>query len=115
MKNKSLLAAVFGAIAVLAPLAAGAKDWTHVKVGIEGAFPPWNLMDSSGKLAGFDVDLINNLCSRAKVDCELIAGEWNAMIPSLNAGKFDDADFSNWTHAEKKSNIGGILRFQRSF
>ena len=78
MKNKSLLAAVFGAIAVLAPLAAGAKDWTHVKVGIEGAFPPWNLMDSSGKLAGFDVDLINNLCSRAKVDCELIAGEWNA-------------------------------------
>lgn len=89
MKNKSLLAAVFGAIAVLAPLSAGAKDWTHVNVGIEGAFPPWNLMDSSGKLAGFDVDLINNLCSRAKVDCELIAGDWNAMIPGLNAGKFD--------------------------
>ncbi|MDK4723825.1 transporter substrate-binding domain-containing protein [Rhizobium sp. CNPSo 3968] len=89
MKNRNLFAAMFGAIAFLAPLAAGAKDWTHVKVGIEGSFPPWNLMDSSGKLAGFDVDLINDLCKRAKVDCELIAGEWNAMIPSLNAGKFD--------------------------
>jgi len=89
MKNRKMLAAVFGMIAFLAPLTAGAKDWTHVKVGIEGAFPPWNLMDSSGKLAGFDVDLINDLCKRAKVDCELIAGEWNAMIPSLNAGKFD--------------------------
>jgi len=89
MKNRNLLAAIFGAIAFLAPLSAGAKDWTNVKVGIEGAFPPWNLMDSSGKLAGFDVDLINDLCKRAKVDCELIAGEWNAMIPSLNSGKFD--------------------------
>ncbi|WP_113353351.1 transporter substrate-binding domain-containing protein [Rhizobium dioscoreae] len=89
MKNRKMLAAVFGMIASLAPLTAGAKDWTQVKVGIEGAFPPWNLMDSSGKLAGFDVDLINDLCKRAKVDCELIAGEWNAMIPSLNAGKFD--------------------------
>jgi ABC-type amino acid transport substrate-binding protein len=70
-------------------MAANAKDWTHVKVGIEGAFPPWNLMDSSGKLAGLDVDLIHDLCTRAKVDCELIAGDWAGMIPGLNAGKYD--------------------------
>jgi ABC-type amino acid transport substrate-binding protein len=89
MKTKNLFIAMLAAVAALAPLTAGAKDWTHVKVGIEGAFPPWNMMDSSGKLAGFDVDLMNDLCTRAKVECELIAGEWNAMIPSLNAGKFD--------------------------
>lgn len=89
MKKKRLLITVFAAVAALAPLTAGAKDWTHVKVGIEGAFPPWNMMDSSGNLAGLDVDLMNDLCARAKVECELIAGEWNAMIPSLNAGKFD--------------------------
>ncbi|WP_244564604.1 transporter substrate-binding domain-containing protein [Rhizobium sullae] len=83
------LAAVAAAILSLGPASADAKDWTHVKVGIEGAFPPWNMIDSSGKLAGFDVDLINDLCTRAKVECELTAGEWTAMIPSLNAGKFD--------------------------
>lgn len=89
MKRKNLL--LFGLAVVLstAAIAAEAKDWTHVKVGIEGAFPPWNMMDSSGKLAGFDVDLINDLCARAKVECELTPGEWTAMIPSLNAGKFD--------------------------
>ncbi|QND65598.1 porin [Mesorhizobium loti] len=38
-----------------------------------------------------------------------------AEVDYLNAGKFGDADFSNWTKASKKSNIGGILRFQRSF
>jgi octopine/nopaline transport system substrate-binding protein len=87
-KNKLFLAA-FAAALALAPVAASAKDWTHVKVGIEGAFPPWNLMDPSGKLAGLDVDLIHDLCARAKVDCELIAGDWSGMIPGLNAGKYD--------------------------
>jgi lysine-arginine-ornithine-binding protein len=88
MKTK-FFAAVAAAILSLGPASAHAKDWTHVKVGIEGAFPPWNMIDSNGKLAGFDVDLINDLCTRAKVECELTAGEWTAMIPSLNAGKFD--------------------------
>lgn len=60
-----------------------------VNVGIEGAFPPWNALDSKGQLSGLDVDLIKNLCERAKLECALHAGDWNAMIPSLNAGKFD--------------------------
>jgi len=72
-----------------AQIDAKAEDLTHVKVGIEGAFPPWNLMDSTGKLKGLDIDVINDLCARAKVDCELIAGDWAGMIPGLNAGKFD--------------------------
>ncbi|AYG63220.1 transporter substrate-binding domain-containing protein [Rhizobium jaguaris] len=88
MRKNFILTAIAVALA-FAPVAANAKDWTHVKVGIEGAFPPWNLMNSSGKLAGLDVDLINDLCTRAKVDCELIAGDWAGMIPGLNAGKYD--------------------------
>jgi hypothetical protein len=38
-----------------------------------------------------------------------------AEVDYLNAGKFGDADFNNWTKATKKSSVGGILRFQRSF
>jgi octopine/nopaline transport system substrate-binding protein len=66
-----------------------AKDWTNVRVGVEGAFPPWNMINPDGKLAGLDIDLINDLCARAKVKCELTTGEWSSLIPSLNAGKFD--------------------------
>jgi lysine-arginine-ornithine-binding protein len=88
MREKIALAAIAAALA-FAPLAAQAKDWTYVKVGIEGAFPPWNMMNSSGTLAGLDVDLINDLCARAKIDCELVAGDWAGMIPGLNAGKYD--------------------------
>jgi lysine-arginine-ornithine-binding protein len=87
MKKTTLALALLSAIAI-GP-AANAKDWTKVNVGIEGAFPPWNALDSQGKLEGFDVDLIKDLCSRAKVECNLVTGEWSAMIPGLNAGKFD--------------------------
>src|SRR5579862_2649116 len=66
-----------------------AKDWSHVRIGVEGAFPPWNMIGADGKLAGFDIDLSQDLCRRAAVECELIAGEWTSLIPSLNSGKFD--------------------------
>lgn len=76
-------------VAAFGPTGAAAKDWTEVRVGVEGAFPPWNTIGPDGKLAGFDIDLMNDLCPRAQVKCTLIPGEWSSLIPSLNAGKFD--------------------------
>ncbi len=85
-----------GALLLIAPLLAigharlaRATDWTHVRIGVEGAFPPWNMTLPDGKLAGLDIDLANDLCRRAKVSCTLISGEWTSLIPSLNAGKYD--------------------------
>jgi ABC-type amino acid transport substrate-binding protein len=67
------------AVAALGLSAAQAKDWKEVRIGVEGAFPPWNMIGSDGKLAGLDIDLANDLCQRAAV----------TLIPSLNAGKYD--------------------------
>jgi octopine/nopaline transport system substrate-binding protein len=89
MKRSRFFAAILMTGLSLTATAALAKDWTHVRVGIEGAFPPWNALDSKGQLTGFDVDLIKDVCARAKVECELLTGEWTSLIPGLNAGKFD--------------------------
>ena len=86
MFRRSLLAAALAA-SLASP--AVAKDWTDVRIGVEGAFPPWNMTLPDGKLAGLDIDLANDLCRRMQVHCTLIAGEWSSLIPSLNAGKFD--------------------------
>jgi lysine-arginine-ornithine-binding protein len=88
---KKLISAATAAAALLAlaALPAAAKDWSTVRIGIEGAFPPWNAMGPDGKLTGLDVDIANDLCARAKVKCELVQNEWSSIIPSLNAGKFD--------------------------
>ncbi|TIR63210.1 MAG: porin, partial [Mesorhizobium sp.] len=38
-----------------------------------------------------------------------------AEVDYLHDGKFGDLDDRNWTNANKKNSVGGMLRFQRSF
>jgi octopine/nopaline transport system substrate-binding protein len=88
MKYKLL----FTAAAVAAALsidAAVAKDWTHVKVGVEGVFPPYSEIGPDGKLKGWDIELTTELCKRAKVECEFVPTDFSALIPGLLAGKTD--------------------------
>jgi octopine/nopaline transport system substrate-binding protein len=82
------LGAALAAGLALAP-AAFAKDWKTVVIGMEGAYDPWNLTDSSGKIVGFEPDLATDLCKRAGLECKIIAQDWDGMIPGLKAGKFD--------------------------
>jgi octopine/nopaline transport system substrate-binding protein len=89
MRKITFFSAVAAVALALAGTAPQAKDWTNVKIGVEGAFPPWNMLSPDGKLSGYDIDLTEDLCRRAQVRCELITGEWSSLIPSLNAGKFD--------------------------
>jgi octopine/nopaline transport system substrate-binding protein len=92
MDTTSMKSFAFGvslaATLALAP-AAMAKDWKTVVIGMEGAYEPWNLTDSSGKIVGFEPDLVMDLCKRAGLECKIIAQDWDGMIPGLKAGKFD--------------------------
>jgi octopine/nopaline transport system substrate-binding protein len=69
--------------------AVDAKEWKKVRVATEGAYPPWNATDPSGKLHGFDIDVINEVCKRVGLECEITAQAWKGIIPGLTAGKYD--------------------------
>jgi octopine/nopaline transport system substrate-binding protein len=60
-----------------------------VKIATEGAYAPWNFTGAGGKLEGFEIDLANDLCARMKVKCEIIAQDWDGIIPALTAKKYD--------------------------
>ncbi len=60
-----------------------------IKIGTEGAYPPWNSKDSSGNLNGFEVDLANALCEIMNHDCTVVEQDWDGMIPALTSKKFD--------------------------
>jgi octopine/nopaline transport system substrate-binding protein len=81
------LAAALGVALIAGP--AFAKDWKTVVIGTEGAYEPWNLTDSSGKIVGFEPDLANDLCRRAGFECKIVAQDWDGMVPGLKAGKID--------------------------
>lgn len=69
---------------------AGAADLPkEIKIATEGAYAPWNFVNSDGKLDGFEIDLANDLCARIKVKCSIVAQNWDGLIPSLKVGKFD--------------------------
>ncbi|MBZ9847369.1 transporter substrate-binding domain-containing protein [Mesorhizobium sp. CA14] len=66
-----------------------AGQWSKIRIATEGAYAPWNYTSSDGKLAGYEIDLAQELCRRMKADCEIVAQDWDGMLPALNAGKFD--------------------------
>jgi octopine/nopaline transport system substrate-binding protein len=80
------------ALAVIAALLAGgtaAAQDRIIKIATEGAYAPWNFTGAGGKLEGFDIDLANELCNRIKVKCEIVAQDWDGIIPALQAKKYD--------------------------
>lgn len=86
MKHLTLAAA---AAALALTLGAANAQEQVVRIGTEGAYPPFNVLSSDGKLSGFDIDMANALCEEMKVKCEFVIQDWDGMIPALQAGKFD--------------------------
>ncbi|GAB2658329.1 ABC transporter substrate-binding protein [Vibrio panuliri] len=68
---------------------AQAKDWKTVRFGIEGAYPPFSWTEADGSLKGFDVDMANALCKEMDVKCKIVPQDWDGIIPSLLARKYD--------------------------
>ncbi len=85
MGKKWLLSVVMGAALVSGT--AFAED--KLRIGTEGAYAPYNFMNDEGKLAGFEIDLGNELCKRTNMTCEFVANEWDSIIPNLIAGNYD--------------------------
>lgn len=83
---------------------AHAEDNKEIRIATEGAFPPWNAVDTSGNPVGFDVDVGMALCERAKLKCEFVTQAWDGIIPALNVGKFD-AIMAGMSITEKRKQV----------
>jgi octopine/nopaline transport system substrate-binding protein len=66
-----------------------AGDWDKIKIATEGDYPPWNFVDASGNLVGFEIELAKELCTRMNAACQIIPQKWRGIIKGLNADKYD--------------------------
>jgi polar amino acid transport system substrate-binding protein len=60
-----------------------------VRLGTEGAYPPYNFINDAGEVAGFEREFGDELCKRASLTCEWVTNEWDSIIPNLQSGNYD--------------------------
>jgi len=103
MKNtirSSISALLFATVSLWSAQAYGQK----LTIATEGAYPPFNYVDSNNNLLGFDVDIGRALCEKMNVECEIIAQAWDGIIPGLVAGKYD-AIIASMVPTEERSEM----------
>ena len=83
MKNLILTTA---ALALTAGLAYAGDT---VRLGTEGAYAPWNFINDAGEVDGFEREVGDELCKRAKLTCEWVVNDWDSIIPNLVSGNYD--------------------------
>lgn len=84
MKKLILATAAF---ALSAGMALAASH--SVRMGTEGAYPPYNFINDKGEVDGFERELGDELCKRAELSCTWVTNEWDSIIPNLVSGNYD--------------------------
>ena len=109
MKIKFMITAIAGAFALFSMTASA--DGHALRVGVEGAYPPFSWKESDGSLKGFDIDMAMEVCERLNKECVLIEQEWDGMIPALLAKKFDTIIASMSITEERKKKIDFTVKY----
>ena len=99
------------AVAGLLALAATSVQADALRVGVEGAYPPFSWKEADGTLKGFDIDFAHEVCKRLGRECVLVEQEWDGMIPALLARKFDTIIASMSITEERKKKVDFTVKY----
>ena len=78
-----------GAMALMAGMAFAESHAKTIRMGTEGAYPPYNFLNDAGEVDGFEREVGDELCARAELTCEWVTNEWDSIIPNLTSGNYD--------------------------
>lgn len=107
MKKISLLLSI-----CLLSFNVAAKEWKNIRIGVEGAYPPFSQTEADGTVTGFDIDIANALCAEMGAKCTLVKQDWDGIIPALLARKFDAIIATMDITEERKKKIAFTDKYQ---
>jgi lysine-arginine-ornithine-binding protein len=99
------------AVAGLLAVAVTSVNADALRVGVEGAYPPFSWKEADGTLKGFDIDFAHEVCKRLDRECVLVEQEWDGMIPALLARKFDTIIASMSITEERKKKVDFTVKY----
>ncbi|WP_085901787.1 ABC transporter substrate-binding protein [Kiloniella majae] len=102
------------AVAAAMTFTAGAVAAKDLRIGVEGAYPPFSSIDTNGNVVGFDIDIANALCEEMKVKCTMVVQDWDGIIPALNAKKYDAIIASMSITEERKKKVDFSEKYYNS-
>jgi His/Glu/Gln/Arg/opine family amino acid ABC transporter permease subunit len=68
---------------------ASSDSSTPFRVALTGRYPPFSFYNAQGELDGFDVAVSRAVAARLGRPLELVATEWDGILPGLLAGRYD--------------------------
>jgi len=93
---------------------AGQHQRTVVRIGTEGAYPPFTSVDINNRLSGFDIDLAKALCEEMAVSCEFVQEKFQNLIPALLANRFDAIMSAMAITKERSQHVNFSIQYRRS-
>ena len=102
--KKLLTVSVLG-LAIAAASSAQARDYDHVRIGVDVPYEPMEYRTADGELTGFDIDLGNALCDQMGVTCEWVEQEWDGIVPGLLSRNYDAIMSSMTINEERRQTL----------
>lgn len=61
----------------------------EVKIGSDTTYPPFETVDESKRIVGFDPDMMDEICKRANCKAKFTTTAWEGIFVALAQGQFD--------------------------
>ncbi|NIG87928.1 arginine ABC transporter substrate-binding protein [Serratia symbiotica] len=75
--------------AVLAGISVSASAVEAIRLATEASYPPFEFIDASNKIQGFDIDVAKVLCQEMQAECTFTNQAFDSLIPGLKLRRFD--------------------------